>query len=101
MLGTWTWRGLGFHERYVCSQECGFVCPRSGSSVACRLVQDVRTGQWKWLEKCSLFDDASEPACELECAKQLNLGLRLAGWQPTKPWGYWKLGGVSWRSMPA
>ena len=41
-----------FHK----TQYCRFVCPERGTSVHCRMVQDIRTGQWKIIQSCSAFD---------------------------------------------
>ncbi len=60
-----------------------FACPHLGSTVDCRMVQDVRTGQWKELVTCSAFSDPERNSCDRECVRlanlgQLTLGLRRA-----------------------
>jgi hypothetical protein len=57
------------------AQECGLVCPRLHKSVVCRVVQDVRTGQWKALEACSVFKGPGGVRCDCECARLVNLGI--------------------------
>ena len=58
-------------------QSCRLVCPRFGSLVGCRMVQDVRTGQWKDVQSCTAFQSGEDIACDLECARLMNLGHRL------------------------
>lgn len=58
-------------------QSCRFVCPRYERIVECRIVQDIRTGQWKQVQACSAFADPLGVACEQECARLMNLGFRL------------------------
>jgi hypothetical protein len=65
----------GWLQRELCFR---FACPRGGRSAECRVVQDVRTGQWKQVVSCSLTDLQSED-CGTECARLANLGLMLAG----------------------
>jgi hypothetical protein len=74
------WLGLR-GERYRCSQVCSFVCPRSRDHVECELVWDMRTGQWKDVRSCSLYAGAERVPCEWECARRLNMGFSLEGWQ--------------------
>jgi hypothetical protein len=57
------------------SQHCALVCPRLERPVECRVVQDLRTGQWKGVSSCSAFEDPRRVLCELDCVKQMNLGL--------------------------
>jgi hypothetical protein len=54
------------------------ACPRDGRAAECRVVQDVRTGQWKQVVACSLADLEHEP-CGLECARLANLGFAMPG----------------------
>jgi hypothetical protein len=56
-------------------QACGLVCPRSSRAVECRIVQDIRTGQWKSVEACSALAPGA-PWCEEECRRLMNLGLQ-------------------------
>jgi hypothetical protein len=58
-------------------QELRLVCPRLNRAVDCTIVQDVRTGQWTGVERCSVFDPPSAIACDQDCARTLNLGFRL------------------------
>ncbi|HET7293429.1 MAG TPA: hypothetical protein VFM88_13470 [Vicinamibacteria bacterium] len=51
-----------------------FTCPHLGSVVDCRIVQDVRTGQWKELVACSAFADPDRNTCDRECVRLANLG---------------------------
>lgn len=50
------------------------TCPQDGRPAECRVVQDVRTGQWKQVIHCSLVD-LDERDCGVECARLANLGL--------------------------
>jgi hypothetical protein len=65
------------------------VCPRLETRVDCRIVQDIRTGQWKRVESCSVFEDPHEVLCEAECVRLMNQGRllpeawRSAGWAPS------------------
>lgn len=70
-------------DRYVCCQACRFTCPRFGADVDCELVQDLRTGRWTEVLRCSQFPGAVAVPCERDCAGRLNLGFRLGGWQQT------------------
>jgi hypothetical protein len=63
-------------------QGCSFVCPRYGSAVECRIVQDVRTGQWKGVTACSAFP-LGQVLCEEDCARLMNLGARLPQARPS------------------
>lgn len=58
------------------------TCPRDGRSAECRVMQDVRTGQWKQVIHCSLVDLDLEP-CDVECARLANLGTVV----PSQPCG--------------
>jgi hypothetical protein len=65
-------------------QERRFNCPVLGFEVDCELIQDVRTGQWISVERCSAFPDRSWIHCDQDCARLLNLGIwRDAGVRPT------------------
>jgi hypothetical protein len=77
LWGGLAWLGLrGGKAR--CVHTSRFVCPALGVAVDCRMEQDLRTGQWKHVESCSAFADPSQITCDLECARTLNLGYRLA-----------------------
>jgi hypothetical protein len=56
-------------------QSVRLVCPHLKSVVDCRIVQDIRTGQWKQLNFCSAFADPEDNTCDLECLRRANLGL--------------------------
>jgi len=58
-------------------QRLRFVCPQFDQPVDCRIVQDVRTGQWRRVVACSAFTDPTEVVCERECARIMNLGFPL------------------------
>ena len=58
-------------------QVSRFVCPRFGQTAESRITQDVRTGQWKRVESCSVFANPAEVLCDQECARLMNLGWRL------------------------
>ena len=55
-------------------QRVRLVCPHLKSVVDCRIVQDLRTGQWKQLNACSAFADPEDNTCDLECLRLANLG---------------------------
>ena len=72
-VGWLLWRA-GRLER---AQDCRFVCPRLEEPVSCRVVQDVRIGQWVRVESCSAFADPRQLTCDRECLRLTNLGLPL------------------------
>ncbi len=55
---------------------CSLVCPHLHTGVECRIVQDVRTGQWKAVNACSAFAVPERVLCDVECARLVNLGQR-------------------------
>lgn len=52
-------------------------CPRDGRAALVTLVQHARTGQVKQLCSCSLLGSEPGRACEADCARLVNLGLRV------------------------
>jgi hypothetical protein len=67
---------LGFRGgKAAREQGVRFVCPHLKSVVDCRIVQDLRTGQWKQLNACSAFADPEDNTCDRECVRLANLGL--------------------------
>jgi hypothetical protein len=70
----WLLSSAGRLER---AQEFRFVCPRLEQPVSCRVVQNVRIGQWLRVESCSAFADPQQLTCDRECLRQANLGLPL------------------------
>lgn len=52
------------------------VCPQSNEVVACRIEQDIRTGQWKQVHSCSGVA-FGELICHQACTQLMNLGLHL------------------------
>ena len=54
---------------------CSLMCPYLHTDVECRIVQDIRTGQWKALIACSAFAVPEHVSCDRECARLANLGL--------------------------
>jgi hypothetical protein len=58
-------------------QSCRFVCPWLARTVDCRIVQDMRTGQWKQVTACSAFTRPDAVLCEQDCARMMNMGFRL------------------------
>jgi len=70
----WLLRRGGGQERV---QDCRFVCPRLEEPVNCRILQDVRIGQWIRVESCSAFPAPQQLTCDRECIRLLNLGNRL------------------------
>jgi len=75
VVGALAWIGL---SRWPLrrSQACRFACPLSAEPVDCDMVQDIRTGQYKAVRSCSAFPEG-EVRCALDCARLMNLGLRL------------------------
>lgn len=68
---------VGLHGGALRREQHGLlVCPQSTEVVACRIEQDIRTGQWKEVHSCSGVAFA-EDLCHQECTQLLNLGLRL------------------------
>jgi hypothetical protein len=57
------------------SREYSFECPRFDEEVECRVLQDIRTGQWKDVKSCSAFVVPDRLLCARECANLANLGL--------------------------
>jgi hypothetical protein len=57
------------------AQRCRIMCPMFHQGVDCRIVQDIRTGQWKRVEACSAFVDPEAVSCDQECARLMNLGV--------------------------
>lgn len=57
------------------TREYCFECPRFREEVECRVLQDIRTGQWKDVKSCSAFGVPEALLCERECANLANLGL--------------------------
>ena len=68
VVGLRAGRARTVHERQ-------FTCPVLGLEVTTRLVQDVRTGQWVSVERCSAFPDPAWIHCDQDCARLLNLGI--------------------------
>ena len=54
------------------------VCPGTGAECECTLVQDVRTGQYQDVVRCSALPDPRKITCDRACARQMNLGLPIA-----------------------
>jgi hypothetical protein len=67
------WLGLRSGSLFR-EQSCRVVCPLSGETVDCKIVQDIRTGQWKHVQACSAFEDPRQVVCEQDCARLTNLG---------------------------
>lgn len=68
---------VGLHGGALRREQHGLlVCPQSNEVVACRIEQDIRTGQWAQVHSCSGVA-FGEQACHEECTRALNLGLRL------------------------
>jgi hypothetical protein len=55
-------------------QSCSLQCPHLGTNVECRVLQDIRTGQWKAVNACSAFTVPEQIQCDVECARLVNLG---------------------------
>jgi len=64
-------------------QSVRFACPHLKTVVDCRIVQDLRTGQWKRLNACSAFADPEDNTCDCECMRLANLGLLNLGLRRT------------------
>ncbi len=63
-------------------QGCRLECPLLQAAVEARIVQDVRTGQWRNVERCSAFE-SGKPSCRQDCLRLMNLGLRAPLGQPS------------------
>ncbi|MGK3995908.1 hypothetical protein [Sorangium sp. So ce1024] len=68
-------------RRHHRTSEVTLVCPRTGSPVRCRLITDERSGEHVGVAWCSRLPD-EQPACDQDCVKLLNLGIRLAPFDP-------------------
>jgi hypothetical protein len=55
-------------------QGCHIVCPFLLEGVECRVAQDVPSGRWVEVERCSAFGGPGAPICRQECLKSLNAG---------------------------
>jgi hypothetical protein len=55
-------------------QTCDLECPRTHAGVECRIVRDLRIGQWKQVRSCSAFEDPERLECAQECRSLVNLG---------------------------
>lgn len=58
-------------------QHCRVVCPRTGTTTECTIVQDFRTGQWQRVTACSALADPAHVTCSQECRIRANLGYQL------------------------
>ncbi|KYF68878.1 hypothetical protein BE11_27385 [Sorangium cellulosum] len=64
--------------------EVALVCPRTGSPVRCLLVTDGRSEEHVEVARCSRLP-GGRPTCDQDCVKLLNLGIRLAPFEPGRP----------------
>jgi hypothetical protein len=60
-------------------RRCRLICPRFHEPVECRIVRNVRTGQWREVERCSVFRPSDCVLCAGECVRLMNLGLLRTG----------------------
>jgi hypothetical protein len=60
--------------RSTCELQCSVACPRRKETVSCRLVKDVRIGQFRDVASCSAFANPRNVTCERDCLRLLNLG---------------------------
>lgn len=73
MAAALTWIALtGGRLRYRHSVR--LICPNLGRPVECRILQDIRTGQWRQVLTCSAFADPNVLDCDRKCARVANLG---------------------------
>lgn len=56
-------------------QACDVVCPRLHKVIQCRIVRNIRTGQWGEVERCSAFRPSDAVLCDRECVRRMNLGV--------------------------
>lgn len=68
-------------RRHHRTSDVTLVCPRTGSPVRCLLVTDERSGEHVEAARCSRLP-GGRPACDQDCVKLLNLGIRLAPFDP-------------------
>jgi hypothetical protein len=55
--------------------ECSVTCPVRHETVNCRLVKNVRIGQFEEVASCSAFPVPENVTCERACLRPLNLGV--------------------------
>ncbi|HJS57100.1 MAG TPA: hypothetical protein VKA01_03270 [Vicinamibacteria bacterium] len=60
--------------RLRCQRGVRLICPNLGRPVECRILQDIRTGQWRQVLSCSAFEDPDALDCDRKCARVANLG---------------------------
>jgi hypothetical protein len=70
------WRALRGQELSA-EQNVRFVCPRYFVNVDAQILQDIRTGQWKRVRRCTGLEGPRLVLCEADCARLMNLGHRL------------------------
>jgi hypothetical protein len=60
--------------REVRRRRLRFVCPVLHEGVKCTAVQNIGTGQWVDIERCSAFTPASNVHCPKTCRDLMNTG---------------------------
>jgi hypothetical protein len=55
-------------------QTSDLACPKTHAGVKCRVVRDMRIGQWEQVRSCSAFSDPEKLECAQECRRLVNLG---------------------------
>jgi len=58
-------------SRFLHAETRDFVCPRKGS-VEAVLVQNMRSGQWLGVRRCTAFKDPDFVTCTRDCVDELN-----------------------------
>jgi hypothetical protein len=60
--------------REVRRRKLRFVCPVISEDVTCTAVQNISTGEWQDIERCSAFTPPTNVHCPKTCRDLLNAG---------------------------
>jgi hypothetical protein len=61
-------------RRHVRRRKLRFDCPVIREKVECTAVQNVETGQWQNIERCSAFTPPTNVNCQQACRDLMNAG---------------------------
>ncbi len=61
-------------RRHLRRRRLRFTCPVIHEEVKCTITQNVDTGQWLSVERCSAFTPPTEVHCRQGCRDSLNTG---------------------------
>ncbi|AGP35112.1 hypothetical protein [Sorangium cellulosum] len=70
-------------RRHYRASDVTLVCPRTGTPVRCQMIADGRSGEFVEVARCSRLP-GGQPACDQDCVKLLNLGIRLSPVDPAR-----------------